>query len=341
MRNLTLTSFLALIFLLSACSEYISEGDHFFIRSKGADMPAIVSGDMGSDVFIIFLHGGPGGNATTASFLPVFQELEEDYALVYWDQRASGLSQGNPDPETFTVEQFVDDLDLLVDVINKRYSSPKIFLFGHSWGGALGCAYLSTGDLQEKITGFINTDSGHNLLEGLPKSVDWLEAHADSLINAGVRASYWQDVKLWCSTNPDMTDADNYFEYADYIIESEAYLLEPDSSVKAEVGFDGVFLSYMSLAGFFNGPYLAERFNILELNLSPQMSVINTPTAVFWGRHDGINTLEMGWDAYNSIGDSTFNDKRMIIYDDSAHQPFLEEDEKFILEFKLFVEQYK
>ncbi|NQU68658.1 MAG: hypothetical protein HQ510_12005, partial [Candidatus Marinimicrobia bacterium] len=54
MKNLTTTAFMVLVILLSACSEYISEGDHFFIRSKGADMPAIVSGDIDSDVFIIF-----------------------------------------------------------------------------------------------------------------------------------------------------------------------------------------------------------------------------------------------------------------------------------------------
>jgi len=327
--------------ILMGCSEYITEGDHFFIRSEGADMPVIVQGNLDADVVILFLHGGPGGNATQASFLPVFQELEADYALAYWDQRASGLSQGNPDPETFTLDQFISDLDLVVDALITRYAEPQIFFFGHSWGGALGAAYLSTANLHDKITGFINTDSGHNLLEGLPLSVDWLETFADSLVNTGEDEAYWSDVLAWCQAEPDMTNPDRFFEFADHIRESDAYLLDPENSVHAEVGFSGVFLSYMSLAAFFNGPYLAERFNILEMNLSPQMHRITTPTAVFWGRHDGINTLEMGFDAFNAVGPPGFADKRMVIFDHSAHQPFLEEDALFLTEFKDFVETYR
>ena len=328
-----------IMLLVTGCSEHTLEGDHFFVRSSGADMPVIVQGNMDSDIYIIFLHGGPGGSATQASFLNVFHQLEDDYALVYWDQRASGLSQGNPNPSTFTVEQFVNDLDLVVDVVNDRYSDPQIFLFGHSWGGALGSAYLTTDQLQDKITGFINTDSGHNLLEGLPKSVDWLEAFADSLISMNMETSYWREVLNWCQNEPDMTVPENYFEYADYIRESDAYLLQPDSS-KADVGFDGIFLSYMSLAAFLNGPYLAERFNILELDLSPQMEGISTPTAIFWGRHDGVNTIEMGWDAYHALGGSSFADKRMVIFEESAHQPFLDQPSLFVSEFVDFIETY-
>lgn len=32
-------------------------------------------------------------------------------------------------------------------------------------------AYLSAGNNQDKVAGFINMDSGHNLLDGLPESV--------------------------------------------------------------------------------------------------------------------------------------------------------------------------
>lgn len=315
--------------------------DHFFVKNDDATMPVVVRGNLESEVVVIFLHGGPGGNASTVTFLPVFQELENDYAIAYWDQRASGLAQGNPDKSTFTVEQFVEDLDMVVDAISVRYDNPKIFLFGHSWGGALGGAYLSTGSLQDKISGFICMDSGHNLEMGLPLSVDWTENYADSLITLGTDVDYWTEVRDWCQTEPDMTVPDNYFKYVPYLKSTAAYRTGNVEVNTGSVGFNGIFNSFMGLSVFFNGAYVGSNFNILELNLSSQMNSINTPSVVMWGKHDGINTLEMGYDAYNSIGDAFFTEKEMIVFENSAHEPMLEEEEKFKTEFRQFVELYK
>lgn len=322
--------------LLGACSkENLYDGDHFFVKSEGAQMPVIIKGNIESGVVVLFLHGGPGGNASTASFLPVFKELEDNYALAYWDQRASGLSQGNPSKESFTVEQFVNDLDLVVDAINARHDNPKIVLYGLSWGGALGAAYLSTGSLQDKITGFICMDSGHNLLEGLPKSVDWTEVFAQNKINAGDSVQFWTEVRDWCAADPDMTVPDNFFTYQDYLRETDAFRYDKDAEIEnAQIGGAEVMNSYMSLSVFFNGRYLAQNFNILELNLSPQMGLITVPSSVFWGRHDGINTIEMGFDAFNSLGSAN---KEMVIFENSAHEAYVEEQNKFQSEFRRFI----
>jgi proline iminopeptidase len=286
-----------------------------------------------------FYDGGPGGNASLASFIPVSQELEKDYAFAYWDQRASGLSQGNPDQSTFTVEQFVEDLDLVVDAINIRHNYPKIVFYGISWGGALGSAYLSTGNNQDKVAGFINMDSGHNLLDGLPKSVVFVKDYAQKQIDDGVDVGYWTEARDWCATVPDMTIPDNYFKYDTYLVNTNAYRYDPNQEVLGpDVGAAGVMNSYLSLAIFFNGGYLAKSFNILELNLSPQMSNIKIPTMVIWGRHDGVNTIEMGFDAFNSIGGPDFMDKEMVILENSAHEGYIEEQELFKSSFKRFVE---
>lgn len=61
-------------------------------------------------------------------------------------------------------------------------------------------------------------------------------------------------------------------------------------------------------------------FNILELNLSQDMQKIKIPTVVIWGRHDGVNTIEMGYDAYNNIGGPNFQDKELVILENSAHE---------------------
>ena len=63
-----------------------------------------------------------------SSNLPAFNELESSYATVFWDQRASGSSQGNSQNSLLTLPQFVEDLDKLVDLISHKYNQPKIFL---------------------------------------------------------------------------------------------------------------------------------------------------------------------------------------------------------------------
>lgn len=326
--------------VLTSCEkEDFYEGDHFFVRKAGAEMPVYVKGNIASGTFILFLHGGPGGNASLPSFMPVSNELENDYAFAYWDQRGSGLSMGNPDSRTFTVEQFVEDLDLVIETIKLKYNNPRIVFYGISWGGALGSAYLSTGNYQEKVDGFICMDSGHNLVEGLPKSVVFVKNYAQQQIDKGVDVDYWTEARDWCATVPDMTVVDNYFKYDAYLTNTNAYRFDPDQEVEGpEVGAMGTMNSYLSLAIFFNGQYLAKRFNILELNLSEDMERIKIPSIVIWGRHDGVNTIEMGFDAYNSIGGPDFTEKQMVILENSAHEGYMEEQDLFVATFREFVD---
>jgi pimeloyl-ACP methyl ester carboxylesterase len=339
MKNYFIPTIIAAVILLSSCNkETFYEGDHFFIENDGAIMPVYVKGNIESKTVILFVHGGPGGSATMPSFMPVSKTLEKDFAFAYWDQRGSGQSQGNPDASTFTVDQFVEDLGLVVDAIRLRHNNPKIVIFGPSWGGALGSAYLSTGNNQDKISGFICMNSGHNLLEGIPKSVVWVKEFAQDKINAADDVTYWTEVRDWCATVPDMTTAENYFKYYEYLTKTNAYQKDPNQNIQGpEVGALGAMNSYLSLSIFFSGKYLRPNFNILKLNLSAQMANIKIPSMVIWGRHDGVNTIEMGFDAYNSIGGPGFTDKEMVILENSAHAGHVEEQDLFIQVFRDFV----
>jgi pimeloyl-ACP methyl ester carboxylesterase len=328
-----------LIIVLTSCSkEKYFEGDHFFISNKGAKMPVYIKGNIESNTFIIFLHGGPGGNASLSSFLPVSKVAEKEFAMCYWDQRGSGLSQGNPDASTFTVDQFVEDLDLVVETINARHNYPRIVLFGTSWGGALGSAYLSTGNNQDKIDGFICMSSGHNLVEGIPKSVVFVKDYAQKQIDEGIDVDYWTEARDWCATVPDMKIVENYFKYDAYLTNTNAYQKDPNQEIEGPVvGASGATSSYLSLSIFFNGAYLIPNFNILDLNLSSDMEKIKIPSIVIWGRHDGVNTMEMGYDAYNSIGGPDFTDKDLVILENSAHAGHVEEQDLFLEAFLGFI----
>lgn len=333
--------FLILVFIISSCQkEDLSHEDNFFVSNDDAIMPVYIRGNLESDVIILFLHGGPGGNASQATFIPSFQDIEISYAIAYWDQRASGLSQGNPDKSTFTVEQFVEDTYYVIEALNVRYPGKQIFLFGHSWGGALGAAYLSTNNYQTKITGFICMDSGHNLEVGLPLSVNWVENYANEQINLNNNVSHWTTVEEWCANNPDMTVPDNYFKYAEYLNETDAYRHNNQDVEIDNVTLGDILNSRLSLAMLIGGQYLSQNFNILELNLSNEMASITIPSLVLWGEYDGVNTLAMGYDAYNSIGTDSLQ-KELIVLENSAHEGYLEEPEQFKNYVIGFIDKYK
>ena len=66
------------------------DGDFFYVEHNKAQMPVWVRGNESSEIFVIHLHGGPGGSGIMAALSGILNPLEELYRMVYWDQRHSG-----------------------------------------------------------------------------------------------------------------------------------------------------------------------------------------------------------------------------------------------------------
>jgi pimeloyl-ACP methyl ester carboxylesterase len=98
-----------------------------FIQSKDPTNPVL-----------LFIHGGPGmPEYWMTSRYPT--GLENDFTVVWWDQRGSGLSY-NPDipPETMTYDQFISDAIEVTNYLRHRFGKEKIYLMAHSGGSFLG-----------------------------------------------------------------------------------------------------------------------------------------------------------------------------------------------------------
>ena len=87
---------------------------------------------------ILNLHGGPGGYSGIDIQL-MGPWLEEDYLLAYLDQRGCGKSPGCTDTSMLTVEQYVQDLDIVMDSVLHGFGKNALHLRGTSWGGRDGC----------------------------------------------------------------------------------------------------------------------------------------------------------------------------------------------------------
>ncbi|NRF70282.1 alpha/beta hydrolase [Aquincola sp. S2] len=95
---------------------------------------------------LIVLHGGPGADYR---YLLGLKALADDYQVVFYDQRGTGLSPRVP-AGSITVQRFIDDLDAFVETFGR---GRPVHLLGHSWGAMLASAY--TGSHPAKVSRLI------------------------------------------------------------------------------------------------------------------------------------------------------------------------------------------
>lgn len=335
---------LAAMFPACALSPYLSEGDFYFISRKGATMPVLVRGALDSGTVIIYCHGGPGSTAQYMHRFSFFRRLEAEYGVVYWDQRCSGVSQGNPDPDSFTLQDFTEDLDLVIETVEARYGPASIFLYGTSWGGTLIPAYLRDSARQAKVKGMIIEDGNHNMPLLLRLSSDIVVDYAARMVEAGDDAEYWEDAMLFFEKNPEPEawGLEGYRRWEEYINRAEPFEYTPARASDEFAGPDRdlIFSSPMSLAMTSNQGALIPRFNILSLDLSADMAAITLPSLLAWGEFDRISPAAMAADFASRLG-TPAPDLFVNIIHDAGHNPCIDQVDLFLPLFQSFVEAYK
>lgn len=96
---------------------------------------------------IIFIHGGPSGNATLFESTTAQQLADKGFHVIVYDRRGEGRSKD--DHATMTFRESFDDLRELY----KKYNLKKAIILGHSFGGII--ATLFTDQYPEKVNSLI------------------------------------------------------------------------------------------------------------------------------------------------------------------------------------------
>ena len=79
---------------------------------------------------VILLHGGPG-TSEAALFRHFNADLENRFLMVYWEQRGTGRWYTSDIPAaSMTIEQFVRDLDEVVDLVRDRFGGSRWCCWG-------------------------------------------------------------------------------------------------------------------------------------------------------------------------------------------------------------------
>lgn len=321
--------------------------DQFYLTRAGADIPVWVHGNNQANVFIVTMHGGPIlGNGLDFRRGKYTEALEEKYAMVYWDQRHSGAAHGNFSKDDLTLENYINDLDFLMNTLKSKYGNNiSIFLMGHSWGGMATAFYLSTDNFQDKVKGWINIAGVVDLETQHIDVANRLNLFANENIAAGQSVEEWTSIqedlqKVDLSILPVHED-DRKIIYAAEKRASELLLKEQNEEQYREGFFSNTFLgpsaslTHVSnvLFGFFS---LDEE--IKKHDLQAQLSVIKVPSLLIFGKYDLGTSPDVGADFYNEISST---EKELSIYAYSSHEPMLTEPEKFNSELINFVELHK
>jgi proline iminopeptidase len=109
---------------------------------------------------LLLLHGGPGATHELYEcfdgYLPV-----EGIEYIYYDQLDSYYSDQPCDPDLWTTEHFVDEVDQVRKALG--LGPENFFLFGQSWGGMLAIEYALAhqDELRGLIVSNMVSDVGH------------------------------------------------------------------------------------------------------------------------------------------------------------------------------------
>lgn len=329
---------MALAGLLTSCDgRYAQQGDFYYLRNDGAVMPVWVMGNVDSGVFLITIHGGPGDSGWEFALSDGFQQLEEDYAIVYWDQRFAGLSQGDPDRSTMTIEQHVEDTDQVVALIEHLYAPESMFMVGHSWGGGLGTAYLGRGSHQDAFDGWINIDG--SMVDSIETEAvrRWTLEKVDERIAMGDDPAYWQYIVDWYAEHPEVVYCDWPPGTYGSMLGNDIYDIDQHF---ATVNTPTVELAFRSPFSFsFQHDYSdCEWLN--GFDLTPEIEAITIPTFFVWGEEDGIQPVELT-DYHMAHSGAPDADKWLVTYPECAHSPHYEVPDDFVNDVQRFVESYR
>jgi pimeloyl-ACP methyl ester carboxylesterase len=305
---------------------------------------AHLHGNLASNVFILVLHGGPGGTGLEYRSGSYAASMEDDYVMVYIDQTKQGMSR-DKSGETLSIQKVSEDIEAVRAVIKDRFGSDsKLFLFGHSWGGLLGTYHLLQNDNQNEYEGWIEASGAHDIPLLNRSSVAMFKRVAQEQIAADNSTDQWTELLNWANgidTNQITNDQGGEINQNGFKAEG----LLADDGVINSGSSDGSVFSFLSsptnpLTAWVSGNQASNELldEVEKAALTNRLHQITIPTLLLWGQFDFVVTPELGTSALKKLGAA---DKSLIIFERSGHSPMDAEAHLFILHFKDFIEKHR
>jgi len=269
---------------------------------------------------LIMLHGGPG-LSETGFFRRFNAPLEKSFTLVFWDQRGAAKSFTRAVPRaSMTVERFVLDLDELVDAVCERLGKTKVVIFGHSWGSALGVLYAAR--FPEKVAAYVGSGQIGDWAAGESASYAFALAEAQRL---GKRRA----LEKLRAIGPPPHTVENLWTQRTWLSRLEGRFGARALWNLARAVLTGPETSISDLPNTRRGFRFsldAMWAEVSRLNLGELAPVLEMPVFFFLGRNDHWVPPEASVAYFNAL---TAPAKELVWFENSGHEPFVDEPDKF------------
>ena len=253
---------------------------------------------------LLCLHGGPGGSHDYLTPLSVLADAGR--RVIFYDQLGSGKSDHPDNPDMWTVELYVEE----VDVVRDALGLDMVHVLGQSWGGQLAMEYALT-----KPSGLVSLIIANSLAD----MSQWI-----SEINR-LRAELPKEIQETVSkheaegTTDDLAYKEATREYYRRHICRLAEWPEVISRTHEYV------MKYPQVYNTMWGPNELNVTGTLEdWSVIDRLGEIDVPTLILSGRYDESTP------AINETIHKGIKGSEWVIFENSAHLPHLEEPEKYL-----------
>jgi pimeloyl-ACP methyl ester carboxylesterase len=337
-----------IIILIIGCQkEKISFSDNasdvFYVENEGAAMRVLVQGNTASKTFILIIHGGPGAGAFFYDTKYVTKKIESNYALVYWDQRNAGASQGANNGGNLHLNVMVNDLKKVITVLKFRYGEDmSLFLLGHSFGGMIAADFVTSSDNQYMIKGLINVDGSHNYPLNDTLTREKLLSVGQYEVSQNRNIDKWTPILNYCEAHKGNFSFEESQQLETYSADAENYI----DSIK-HINIVSQVLRYMisdryPLTAMLTNLIYSEDSNfnkeLAVTQFSSSLSKVTIPVLLLWGKYDFTCPVALGEDFFNRISST---DKSMVISSKSGHYMILQDKDFFCNEINAFVQTHR
>lgn len=284
-----------------------------FIKSKDLKNPVL-----------LYLHGGMPGYFLTQKY-PT--GLEDDFTVVWWDQRGSGLSfAADIKPETITLEQMISDTKEVTNYLRKRFGKEKIYLMGHSGGSFIGIQVAARAP--ELYFAYIGVAQMSYQLQSEKLAYEYM---LKKFVEKGDRKMV-RKLEAAPVTLADGTP-DAYLALRDKGMHSLGIGTTHDmNSVITGVFFPSLINRDYTLVEKFNMWKGKSRSgvsclwkDILDTDLTKQVTKLDIPVYFFHGVYDYTVSYPLAKEYFNTLQAPI---KGFYTFEKSAHSPIFEEPEK-------------
>jgi pimeloyl-ACP methyl ester carboxylesterase len=298
------------------------------IKLGGQEQYVIIRGKDITKPVMLFLHGGPGSPEFTfmKSTNPA---IENDFVMVYWEQRGAGKSYSKNVPvETMNMAQFISDTRELSIYLANRFKKDKIFIMGHSWGSLLGI--LTAHQYPELYYAYFGIGQVCSQYRGEKISFEWAKEQAKIQNNTKAQEA------LSKMTFPDSLASSKV--WGDFLMKERNYVSQLGGGVTHKMTsmlpLVGMVLNAKEYTvtdkmNFMKGSMFSLKHlwpEVMQKNLFRDIDSMRIPVYIFQGRYDNQTPYPIAKEFFNQLKAPV---KEFYTFENSAHSPAMEEADKF------------